>query len=106
MVRGNNALAIQEHLEAAYFVLALSVPISNGQNTAPLRHGIDAKVLRSSAWLLGGTCLENLKIYAWRIKSEVLRRVILASILSRNKCGGHKTKASYPRGSSHAGNHT
>jgi len=106
MVRGNNALAIQEHLEAAYFALALSVPVSNGQNTATFRHGIDAKVLRSSAWLIGGTCLEELHVYAWRMECEILRRVTLASILSRNKCGGHNKKSSYPRGSFHAGNDT
>ena len=73
MVRGKNALAIQEHLKAVHFVLPLSVPVSNGQNTAAFRHGIDAKVLRSSAWLIGGTCLEELHVYAWRIECEILR---------------------------------
>jgi hypothetical protein len=37
------------------------------KNTATLRKGIDAKVLRSGAWLIGGTGLEELHIYAWRI---------------------------------------
>jgi hypothetical protein len=103
MVRGNNVLAIQKHLETAYFVLAWSVSVSDRQYTAALRHGIDAKVFRSSAWLIGGTCLEDLHIYALRITCEILRRAIRAYILSRNKCGSHKTEASYPRELFHAG---
>src|SRR5580658_4432182 len=75
MVRGSNTLAIQKHLEAAYFVLAWSIPVADGQNTATLRYGVDAKIPRPSAWLVGGTCLEELHIYAWRMTREILRRV-------------------------------
>jgi len=102
MVRGNNPLSIQEHFETANFVLASPVPVSDDQNTATRRHRIDAKVLRSSAWLIGGTCLEELHIHARRIAHEIPRQV-LAFILSRNECGGHKTKASYPRDLLHKG---
>jgi hypothetical protein len=36
--------------------------------------------------------LKELHVYAWRIECEILRRVTLASILSRNMCGGYQNK--------------
>src|SRR5579872_2433361 len=89
VIGGNNDLSVQKHLEFSDLVFAESVPVSHHQNTATLRDGIDAKVLRSSTRLIGGTRLKETNEETGRVSCKGLRWVSHCRFLG-GKDGGSK----------------
>jgi hypothetical protein len=73
VIHGNDSPAVQKHVVATCFVRASTVPIGNCQNTAAVGHGIDSKLVRSSAWFIRRTREEEVQVYAGRVARELLR---------------------------------
>jgi len=91
VIHGNDPLAVQKHLVAACFVCASTVPVGNCQNTAAIGHGINSKVIRSSARFVRRTCKEELHVNAGRL-ARVLLWMRHGCLLSRQMGGTDETQ--------------
>jgi hypothetical protein len=91
VIHGNDFLAIQKHLIAARFVCASTVPVGDCQNTAAIGHGVNSKVIRSSARFIRRASKEEPRVYTGRVARELLW-MSHSCLLSRQMGGADETQ--------------
>ena len=91
VIHRNDPLAVQKHLIVAHPVGAATVPVGDCQNTASIRHRIDAKVVRPSTRCIGRTGKEESYVDAGWVTRDLLG-VIHGWFLTCKNGGTNKAK--------------